>query len=95
MLDANGINMHHDAITGTSETGVYFDYLQVNERANNANNKVFAESMGEVIDNQFGFMFSEDWVKYDSIETINHYYPTESNMYTLLNDTSSHVTVAL
>jgi len=95
MLDANGINMHHDAITGTSEFLVHWDYRHINGEANSANNPIYADSLGRIIEKDYGFKYSEDWSKYDSIETTSHYYPSEGDLYTILNDTAKLVTVAV
>ena len=88
-------NMHHDAITGTAEPWTQREYRETNLAANGHNNPLYADSLGRIIENNYGLRYLEDWKKYDTLETISHNYPTEGDLYTILNDTSKIVTVAL
>ena len=84
MLDTNGINMHHDAITGTSRPPVVDDYARLNEERSRENDLVYAEAIGTYLEKMLGLKFSEPWVKYDYLQTSSLRYPTDIETKALL-----------
>ena len=84
MLDTNGINMHHDAITGTSRPPVVDDYAQLNEERSRANDLVYADAVGAYLERMLGLTFSSAWEKYDHLQTSSLRYPTDIETRALL-----------
>ena len=61
MLDAIGINSHHDAVSGTSKQAVVNDYIQKLYEAMTQNNEVYNRAISNTLFKNTGLISNEDW----------------------------------